>query len=75
MKHVARGIAGMAKSRKGANIATQRSVQPQDLERSVAQKAYELYEQSGRVEGRDLENWLEAERCVQAQLRVENCSA
>ena len=65
----------MAKSGKGVNTATQRPVQPQDLERSIAQKAYELFEQSGRVEGRDLENWLEAERLVQAQLRVEDCSA
>jgi hypothetical protein len=29
--------------------------------------AYELYEKSGRVEGRDFDNWLEAERIVRAQ--------
>ena len=27
----------------------------------VAQRAYELYEQRGRQEGRDLEDWLNAE--------------
>lgn len=58
----------MARSRKGASTATQRSVQPQDLESLVAQKAYELYEQSGRVEGRNLEHWLEAERLVKEQI-------
>ncbi|MFH0932882.1 MAG: DUF2934 domain-containing protein [Nitrospirota bacterium] len=29
--------------------------------------AYELYVKSGRVEGRDLDNWLEAERIVRAR--------
>jgi Protein of unknown function (DUF2934) len=28
----------------------------------VAQRAYELYEQRGRQEGRDLEDWLNAEQ-------------
>ena len=28
----------------------------------IAQRAYELYEQRGRQEGRALEDWLEAER-------------
>jgi hypothetical protein len=28
----------------------------------VAQRAYELYEQRGRQEGQDLEDWLNAER-------------
>lgn len=28
----------------------------------IAQRAYELYEQRGRQDGRDLEDWLNAER-------------
>ena len=28
----------------------------------IAQRAYELYEQRGRQEGRDLEDWVKAER-------------
>jgi len=28
----------------------------------IARRAYELYEQRGRQEGRDLEDWLKAER-------------
>jgi hypothetical protein len=38
--------------------------QQEDLSAVIAQKAYELYEQGGRIEGRDLENWLEAERLI-----------
>jgi len=30
----------------------------------IARVAYELWEQSGRIDGRDIENWLEAERIV-----------
>lgn len=33
----------------------------------IATLAYELYERSGRVEGRDLDNWLAAERIVRAR--------
>ena len=29
--------------------------------------AWELYEKSGRKEGRDFENWLEAERIVKSK--------
>lgn len=28
----------------------------------IVQRAYELYEQRGRQDGRDLEDWLQAER-------------
>ena len=55
----------MAKHNKGqtqqANQATATAQDPQQL---IAQRAYELWEQNGRVEGRDLEHWLEAERLV-----------
>lgn len=33
----------------------------------IAEKAYELWEKSGRLEGRNLDNWLEAERIVMAK--------
>jgi hypothetical protein len=35
-----------------------------ELQNKIAQLAQELYEISGRQEGRDLENWLEAERII-----------
>ncbi len=34
---------------------------------AVKKKAYELYEKSGRKSGRDLANWLEAEKIVRSQ--------
>jgi len=35
---------------------------------AIRNKAQEIYEKSGRKEGRDLENWLEAERIVKAKV-------
>jgi len=32
--------------------------------------AYDLYERSGRVEGCDLDNWLEAERIVRTLRKI-----
>jgi len=37
---------------------------PQDV---VAQRAYELFEERGREDGHDLDDWLEAERELQTQ--------
>lgn len=33
----------------------------------IAEAAFELYEKSGRIDGRDMENWVEAERIVKAK--------
>jgi len=35
---------------------------------AVAKKAQEIYEKNGRKPGRDLENWLEAERIIKKQV-------
>ena len=35
----------------------------------IAKVARELYEKSGRVEGRDLDNWLEAEKIVKSRYK------
>jgi len=37
----------------------------------IARRAQALFEQSGRVPGRDMENWLEAERQLIAARRAE----
>jgi hypothetical protein len=37
-----------------------------DLHEEIAKLAYELYEKGGRVEGRNLDNWLEAERIIKS---------
>jgi hypothetical protein len=42
-----------------------------DLYEEIAKVAYELYEKNGYIDGRDLDNWLEAERVVMARLAEE----
>jgi hypothetical protein len=36
------------------------------LENTIARRAYELYEKRGREHGRDLDDWLQAKRELQA---------
>jgi uncharacterized protein YhaN len=43
------------------------SVTTRQLNEVISKKAKELYEKSGRKPGRDLDNWLEAEKAVKAQ--------
>lgn len=37
------------------------------LTEAIRKKAAELFEKSGRKSGRDLENWLEAERIIKSK--------
>ena len=41
-----------------------------DIGNEIAKLAFEIYEKSGMVEGRCLDNWLEAERIVMAKYRA-----
>ena len=36
-------------------------------ERQIQQRAYELYEQRGRTDGHDLDDWLQAERGIKGR--------
>ena len=45
-----------------------------ELEEQIRRRAYELYEQRGREEGRELEDWLQAESEVK-QSMVETTAA
>jgi len=38
------------------------------MEQQIQQRAYELYEQRGRTEGHDLDDWLQAEREIKGRL-------
>jgi hypothetical protein len=49
---------------RSSNSQSMTSAQFQD---AIRKKAQELYEKSGRKPGRDLDNWLEAERIVKGQ--------
>ncbi len=44
------------------------ALQPALSPKVVSDYAYHLYEQSGRTPGRALDNWLEAEACIRANL-------
>jgi len=35
-----------------------------NLHQKIFRVAYDIYERNGHIEGRDLDNWLEAERIV-----------
>lgn len=48
------------------NKPSQRSVRHEPNEELVRDYAQHLYEQSGRIPGRDLDNWLEAKACLEA---------
>ena len=39
-----------------------KAAQPNDIEEGIRRRAYELYEQRGRVDGFALDDWLQAER-------------
>jgi len=39
-----------------------------EVRERIAKKAYELHEQRGRQQGRDLDDWLEAEEIVMREI-------
>ena len=41
-----------------------------NLQREIFRVAYDIYERSGRIKGRDLDNLLEAERIVKALRKI-----
>jgi hypothetical protein len=43
-----------------------------ELYEETVRVASELYEKNGRVEGRDLENWLEAEKILKTEIHSNN---
>jgi hypothetical protein len=47
--------------------------QPEPSEGEIREYAYHLYEQSGSVAGRELDNWLEATACLKANIPA-HCS-
>lgn len=45
---------------------------PADLQDSIRRRAEEIYIQSGRIPGRDVDNWAQAEREILAQAQKRN---
>ncbi len=42
-------------------IPTELKAQTPELDERIRRRAYELYEQRGRLEGHDVDDWLQAE--------------
>ncbi len=57
-----------------AKHAAEPAVSEQELRERIAQKAYELYEERGPAQGSDIEDWLEAEKLVLAELETVSLS-
>jgi hypothetical protein len=51
------------------NRLSLREVMKMDLHDLIEQVACDLYVRSGKIEGRDIENWLEAEWLVKNRLK------
>ncbi len=43
-----------------------------DLEQEISKVAYELFVKSGYIAGREIDNWLEAERIVMMRYKADN---
>lgn len=54
-------------ARKSMN-KTQMSIPQDKLTDMIRKKAYELYEKKGKKQGRDMDNWLEAERIIRQRV-------
>ena len=52
-----------------AESAIESTNSDQALHERIAQKAYEFYQKRGQSSGHDLEDWLDAEALIKAELR------
>lgn len=50
------------------SISASQHISLEEVRNRIATKAYELYQQYGCRDGRDLDDWLEAERIVAKEL-------
>lgn len=67
----------MKTSKPDAQCVVERNLSPEpesrpkysdEVRERIAQKAYELYEQRGRQNSRELEDWIEAEELVRKEM-------
>mgnify|MGYP001583409798 CR=1 FL=1 len=54
------------KTKEDCKVDEHHFVRNKDLIKEIEKKAYELYESRGFVAGRELDDWLEAEKLVSA---------
>jgi len=56
-------------------VEGEQSAKQVNFQEEIAKVAYDLFERSGRIEGRDLDNWFEAERIVMKRYRQADLEA
>ena len=54
---------------KSAKSPVPNRTRPTDIEERIRRRAYEIYEQRGRIDGLDLEDWLQAEAKVMGAIQ------
>ena len=57
------------------NSSRKTGIDEETVQDMIRNKAYELHEQRGGEHGRDLEDWLEAERTVKTAMKKRNKEA
>ena len=57
------------KKKKTGSVSRKPGKDNSALTDAIAKKAYEIYEERGREDGRDCEHWLEAEKIVKAEMK------
>lgn len=62
----------MPKKKTNKKSKTERKITADEFIARVRMKAYELYEKRGYTHGKDLDDWLEAERIVKKELGIED---
>ena len=58
-----------------ANAQTTEAYEPQDLEDKIRRRAYQLYEERGRENGHELDDWLRAEEEIAGKRRMATAAA
>ena len=58
-----------AKKTKPRAVRRKTNKNEETLRDMIARKAYEIYEERGREEGKDFEHWLEAETIIKARTK------
>ena len=60
---------------KSAKSPASKSTSPSEVEQRVRRRAYEIYEQRGRMDGLDLDDWLQAETEIMAAIQPRKSKA
>ncbi len=60
----------MARNTKSKKAIHNPTIKPSNLEQKIRCRAYELYEERGKVDGHALEDWLRAEAAINQTVRA-----